>query len=155
MFPDFSLAVQYACTATELPRWRLRRWVSKALAVALADTPTQKISFTLRIVDLDEGRELNLAWRQKDYATNVLTFEYGADPLGTLYGDIVLCYPVLLREAQQQDKPLLNHAAHLVTHGVLHALGYDHISDDEAEIMESLEIKILAQQNIANPYIDS
>ncbi|CAM5181707.1 Endoribonuclease YbeY OS=Castellaniella defragrans (strain DSM / CCUG 39792 / 65Phen) OX=1437824 GN=ybeY PE=3 SV=1 [Castellaniella denitrificans] len=155
MYPEFTLSVQYMVQAPALPRWRLRRWVGRALAFALAPPAPRAgspVALTLRIVDAEEGRELNAAWRGRDYATNVLTFEYGADPSGLIMGDIVLCLPVLEREAAEQDKPLLHHAAHLVTHGVLHALGHDHIEADEAERMEALEARILAAQGIANPY---
>jgi probable rRNA maturation factor len=155
MYPDFSLSVQYAVSAPDLPRWRLRRWVGQALGQALA-TPDprtgQPVALTLRIVDADEGRALNASYRQRDYATNVLTFEYGETPDGLISGDIVLCLPVLMREAAEQHKPLLHHAAHLVTHGVLHALGWDHIAPDEADRMEALETRILAVQHIPNPY---
>lgn len=155
MSPDFSLAIQYATEAPALPRWRLRRWVTRALAAALAPPDPRAgspVALTLRIVDAEEGRALNAAWRGRDAATNVLTFEYGADPSGLILGDIVLCLPVLTREAAEQGKPLLHHAAHLVTHGVLHALGHDHIEPDEAERMEALETRILAAQGIADPY---
>jgi probable rRNA maturation factor len=155
MYPDFSLSIQYAVPAAELPRWRLRRWVGHALAQALAAPDPragQPVALTLRIVDTDEGRALNAGYRQRDYATNVLTFEYGAAPDGSISGDIVLCLPVLVREAAEQHKPLLHHAAHLVTHGVLHALGWDHIEADEAEHMEALETRILAAQHIPDPY---
>ena len=155
MYPELALSIQYAIPAPALPRWRLRRWVARALACALADPDPRAgspVALTLRIVDADEGRELNAAWRQRDYATNVLTFEYGAGPDGVIMGDIVLCLPVLEREAAEQGKPLLHHAAHLVTHGVLHALGHDHIETDEAERMEALETRILAAQHIPDPY---
>ncbi|WP_322998559.1 rRNA maturation RNase YbeY [Castellaniella sp.] len=158
MYPDFSLSIQYAVAAPLLPRWRLRRWVGRALAQALAAPDPragQPVALTLRLVDADEGRSLNAAWRQRDYATNVLTFEYGADPSGLISGDIVLCLPVLEREAAEQGKPLLHHAAHLTTHGVLHALGYDHIEAQEAELMEALETAILAAQGIPDPYCAS
>lgn len=158
MYPDFSLSIQYAVAAPLLPRWRLRRWVGRALAQALAAPDPragQPVALTLRLVDADEGRSLNAAWRQRDYATNVLTFEYGADPSGLISGDIVLCLPVLEREAAEQGKPLLHHAAHLTTHGVLHALGYDHIEAQEAERMEALETAILAAQGIPDPYCAS
>lgn len=156
MYPDFSLSIQYATDAPELPRWRLRRWVGRALAAALAAPDSragQPVALTLRLVDADEGRSLNAAWRQRDYATNVLTFEYGADTSGLISGDIVLCVPVLHQEATEQGKPLQQHAAHLVTHGVLHALGYDHIDPDEAEQMEALETAILAAQGYPDPYL--
>src|SRR5690606_15501032 len=106
----------------------------------------------LRLVDADEGQTLNRQFRDRDYATNVLTFEYGWDDDNGIAGDIVLCVPVLHREAAEQGKTLLDHAAHLTVHGVLHALGYDHIDPDEAAEMESLETRILAQMKIANPY---
>lgn len=157
MYPDFSLSIQYATPAPSLPRWRLRRWVGRALEFALAAPDAragQPVALALRIVEADEGRSLNASYRQRDYATNVLTFEYGKDPDGLISGDIVLCLPVLEREAAEQDKPLLNHAAHLVTHGVLHALGWDHIKPDEAERMEALETRILAAQHIPDPYCD-
>uniref|UniRef100_UPI00334143BE rRNA maturation RNase YbeY n=1 Tax=Castellaniella defragrans TaxID=75697 RepID=UPI00334143BE len=155
MSPEFSLSIQYAEPMAELPRWRLRRWVGRALARALAPPAPhagQPIALTLRLVGEDEGRALNQAYRQRDYATNVLTFEYGEDPSGLVSGDIVLCVPVLRREAREQGKPLAHHAAHLVTHGVLHALGHDHIDPDEARAMESLETAILADQGIPDPY---
>ena len=158
MYPEFTLAVQYAVEAPALPRWRLRRWVGRALAFALAPPEPRAgspVALTLRIVDTEEGRALNAAWRGRDTATNVLTFEYGADPSGLIMGDIVLCLPVLEREAAEQGKALTNHAAHLVTHGVLHALGHDHIETDEAERMEALETRILAAQGIADPYRDA
>jgi len=155
MYPEFSLSIQYAEPAPELPRWRLRRWVGRALAGALAPPEPRAgrpVALALRLVGEDEGRALNLAYRQRDYATNVLTFEYGEDPSGLLSGDIVLCVPVLRREAHAQGKPLAHHAAHLVTHGVLHALGHDHVRADEARAMESLETAILAAQGIPDPY---
>ncbi len=149
-----SLAVQYGEPAPELPRWRLRRWAQQALATMAPQAPAElrAAALTLRLVDVDEGRELNRLYREKDYATNVLTFEYGIDPDGTLNGDIVLCVPVLRREAQEQGKTLLNHAAHLTVHGVLHSLGYDHIDPDDAHEMETLEADILKKMGIQNPY---
>lgn len=160
MSPEFSLSIQYAADAPEVPRWRVRRWVARALEHAMAargrtGLPTgeaRSVSLTLRFVGEVEGRELNEAYRGRNYATNVLTFEYGVDPDGCLHGDIVLCVPVLHREADAQHKPLLHHAAHLVSHGVLHALGYDHIDPDEASTMETLETAILASQHIPDPY---
>src|SRR5690606_29486824 len=110
------------------------------------------VTLGLRLVDDIEGRELNRRFRDKDYATNVLTFEYGLDHEGSASGDIVLCIPVLYREAAEQNKPVLYHAAHLVVHGVLHALGYDHLDDGDAEEMESLEISILDGMGLPDPY---
>lgn len=155
MYPDLSLSIQYGEATAELPRWRLRRWVSRALTHALVPPDPragQPVVLTLRLVDEAEGRTLNLAYRQKDYATNVLTFEYGDDPSGVISGDIVLCVPVLRQEAQAQHKSLEHHAAHLVTHGVLHALGHDHLEADEAQRMEALETTILTAQGVPDPY---
>ena len=149
-----TFSVQYGTPAAELPRWRLRRWALAALRAGadnLAEPPAAA-ALTLRIVDADEGRELNLGYRGRDYATNVLTFEYGVDPEGTLYGDIVLCLPVLEREAAEQGKTLRQHAAHLVVHGVLHALGHDHLDEAEAAEMEALETAILARLGVDDPY---
>lgn len=157
--PTLGLAVQYGTEAPELPRWRLRRWAQRAVEYTAADegglldTPRfRHVELTLRLVDTDEARSLNHGYRERDYATNVLTFEYGIDTEGTAAGDIVLCVPVLHREAAEQGKPLLAHAAHLTVHGVLHALGYDHLEEDEAEDMEALETRILASLRIPDPY---
>lgn len=160
--PDLSLAIQYGTPAPELPRWRLRRWVrhavngvAKARQQAQAGTSLPElhaVMLTLRLVDEQEGRQLNRDFRQKDYATNVLTFEYGVDPEGTAGGDIVLCVPVLHKEATEQHKTTVNHAAHLTVHGVLHALGYDHIDAQDEQEMEALEAETLRKMGIANPY---
>lgn len=152
--PELSLSVQYACAAPALPRWRLRRWVHAALRGLATDmaSPPDRVALTLRLVDAEEGQALNHDYRERDYATNVLTFEYGTDPDNTAHGDIVLCMPVVEREAQEQGKPLLHHAAHLTVHGTLHALGYDHISTAEAQHMEVLETRILAGLGIPDPY---
>lgn len=152
--PGLSLAIQYAMPEPRLPRWRLRRWAQYALEGAaqdgLADFSSAELS--LRLVGQAEGRKLNREFRGRDYATNVLTFEYGTDPLGTARGDIIVCVPVLAREAREQKKTLLAHAAHLTVHGVLHALGYDHIRARDAKRMEALEVRVLARMGIADPY---
>jgi probable rRNA maturation factor len=155
--PELSLSVQYAAAAPELPRWRIRRWVQAALRGLATDLPTcpARVALTVRVVDTQEGLALNREFRERDYATNVLTFEYGTDPEGTAHGDVVLCLPVLQREAAEQGKPLLHHAAHLVVHGTLHALGYDHLDDQQAEHMEALETTILGSLGISNPYSDT
>ncbi|AHV94167.1 putative rRNA maturation factor YbeY [Bordetella holmesii 30539] len=147
--------MQYAVSEARLPRWRLRRWAGYALAGAAADG---LIAFTaaelnVRLVGQAEGRQLNAQFRGRDYATNVLTFEYGVDPLGTARGDIVICVPVLVREAREQKKTFVDHAAHLCIHGVLHALGYDHIQARQAKRMEALETATLARMGIADPYL--
>jgi probable rRNA maturation factor len=138
-----------------LPRWRLRAWVQRALYAAHDDLQ-QSFSgahLSIRLVGLPEGQILNLAYRKKDYATNVLTFAYGEQPDGNVRGDIVICVPVLQREAKEQHKNFLAHAAHLTLHGTLHALGYDHLKAREAKHMEALETKILAQIGIHDPYL--
>ena len=102
--------------------------------------------------DAEEGQRLNAQYRQKDYATNVLTFEYGIDEHGVLSSDIIICTAVVEKEAAEQQKPFSHHAAHLCVHGVLHALGYDHIHEADAEEMEALEVDILTLLAIPNPY---
>lgn len=152
--PPFSLAVQYGVADARLTRSRLRRWVERALAGAAEDgCPAERVELSLRLVGQAEGRRLNRDFRQRDYATNVLTFEYGMDPEGVSRGDIVMCVPVLVREAREQKKPLLAHAAHLTIHGALHALGYDHLVSRDARRMESLETRILARMGLPDPYL--
>ena len=127
-----------------------RRWCELALRQRSADS-----EMTIRLVDETEGRELNLTYRHKDYATNVLSFpaDVPDDLLDIpLLGDLVICVPVVEREAAEQGKALDAHWAHLVMHGCLHLLGYDHIDDGEADAMEALETRILAGLGIANPY---
>jgi probable rRNA maturation factor len=143
--PKLSLAIQYVCDDQRLPtRTQLRRWISAALE--------RNAIITLRIVDAKEGRELNRSYRKKDYATNVLTFVYGESAEGALSGDIVLCAPIVAKEARQQRKQLRDHYVHLVTHGTLHLQGYDHEKDVQAQVMEQREIALLARLKIANPY---
>ena len=153
--PALSLSVQYGVAEPQLPRWRLRRWVERGLAGACGELPEPpaRAQLSIRLVGQAEGRRLNRDFRGRDYATNVLTFEYGTDPTGTLHGDLVLCLPVLKREAREQGKPLLEHAAHLTVHGTLHALGYDHIRVRDATRMEKLETRILAGMGLPDPYL--
>ncbi|MES2819386.1 MAG: rRNA maturation RNase YbeY [Pseudomonadota bacterium] len=129
-----------------------RRWCELALRQRSADS-----ELTIRLVDEPEARELNRTYRQKDYATNVLSFPADV-PDGLLdiplLGDLVICVPVLAREAAEQDKALEAHWAHLVIHGCLHLLGYDHIDEDEALEMESLEQLLLAELGHPDPYAD-
>lgn len=152
--PALHFSVQYGMPETRLPRWKLRRWAEAALRDLHRHDllPANEVVLTLRLVDAEEGQSLNRDYRERDYATNVLTFEYGIDPDGVAAGDIVLCVPVLDREAVEQGKPWQHHAAHLIIHGVLHALGFDHIEPDEAEAMEAIETRILAGMGIADPY---
>ncbi|MGN8277371.1 rRNA maturation RNase YbeY [Pseudomonas sp. SMN5] len=127
-----------------------RRWCELALRQRSADS-----ELTIRLVDEPEGRELNHTWRQKDYATNVLSFPADVpDELLDipLLGDLVICVPVVEREAAEQGKASEAHWAHLVIHGCLHLLGYDHIEDDEAEEMEALEQTLLAELGHPDPY---
>ena len=142
-----ALSVQYpdARLKTVVTRARLRRWTQAALFA-----PAE---LTIRFVDAEEGRALNQVYRGKDYATNVLTFAYTEDEDAEVtQADIILCTDVLEREAAEQGKTVTSHAAHLVVHGVLHAQGYDHESDEEAAEMEALEVEILAALGEANPY---
>lgn len=144
------LDLQIATEAADLPtEVEIRRWVEAALGGRLDEA-----QLTVRIVDEDEIRELNATYRGKDYATNVLSFPFEAPP-GVelpLLGDIIVCAAVVAREAAEQDKPLEAHWAHMVIHGTLHLLGYDHIKEAEAEEMEGLEIRLLADLGYANPY---
>ena len=143
--PEFSLSVQFASDADALPgRAQVRRWVAAAL-----EHPAE---ISVRIVDAEEAQALNRDYRDKAYVPNVLTFEYGEISPGVLGGDVVICAPVVEREAREQGKPAKHHYAHMTIHGVLHLQGYDHIDPAEAEIMESREIAILKQFHIPNPY---
>lgn len=138
-----SLTVQYASCAQHLPtRAQLRRWIRAALQ--------REVSITLRIVDEPEGRELNKNYRGKDYATNVLTFVY--DDAETLSGDIVICAPVVEREAAAQHKGLTAHYAHLAIHAALHLQGYQHDDETDAAEMESLETALMLKLHYPDPY---
>jgi probable rRNA maturation factor len=142
--PKIKLAVQYASTLAGLPsRTQFRQWAKAAIRV---DTEA-----TIRIVDEVEGRELNKAYRGKDYATNVLTFPLTEEP--HLMGDIIICAPVVATEALAQNKSLAAHYAHLTVHGILHLHGYDHEIEAQAELMESLETAIITKLGYANPYL--
>jgi probable rRNA maturation factor len=126
-----------------LTRARVMRW----LRAALAEMPAE---ITLRIVDEEEARTLNRAYRKKDYATNVLTFDYQSAPV--VVADVILCAAVVAREAREQRKPLEAHYAHLVVHGTLHALGFDHERAADAKTMEARELSLLAALGFADPY---
>lgn len=147
-----SLSVQYPDSrlATVITRPKIRRWVQAALLA-----PAE---LTIRFVDAEEGRTLNRDYREKDYATNVLTFAYNEgealDDDEPTRADIILCTDVLEKEAAEQDKSVEEHTAHLIVHGVLHAQGYDHMDDEEATEMEGLETEILATLGISDPYAD-
>ena len=126
-----------------LSRHSVRRWIRHALG--------SDAEITVRIVGLEEGQALNRDYRQKDYATNVLTFDYTEAPLVT--ADLVLCAPVVAKEAKDNKKTLRDHYAHLLVHGTLHAQGYDHeTSTADADAMEAREVIILTRLGIKNPY---
>ncbi|MDD5273667.1 MAG: rRNA maturation RNase YbeY [Methylovulum sp.] len=130
----------------------LQRWVDTVLANYPQDTET-----VIRIVGSEESAELNSYYRHKQGPTNILSFPFEAPDIdgfeSPLLGDLVICAPVLAAEALEQGKPLLDHWAHIVIHGLLHLLGYDHIDDADAEEMEGKEIGFLQQLNIRNPYL--
>ncbi len=125
-----------------LPRHKVARWLRHALA--------SEAQITVRIVDAPEGQALNRDYRKKNYATNVLTFDYTLEPVVT--ADLVLCAPVVAQEAQDQGKTLQAHYAHLIVHGALHAQGWDHELDEDAQVMELREAEIMARLGFENPY---
>jgi len=147
--PSLTLSLQFgdlkdaARHRAALPRHTVIRCIRHALD---ADA-----EITVRIVDAEEGQALNRDYRQKDYATNVLTFDYATEPV--VMADLVLCAPVVAQEAKEQKKTLAAHYAHLLVHGTLHAQGWDHeTSEADAEEMEAREIEILAGLGLKNPY---
>ncbi|GAA6143105.1 rRNA maturation RNase YbeY [Hydrogenophaga sp. 5NK40-0174] len=147
---DLSLSLQFGSIARHLaahraalPRHKVIRWIRRSLE---ADA-----EMTVRIVDEEEGRALNRDYRQKDYATNVLTFDYATEPM--VMADLVLCAPVIEKEAKELKIPLQTHYAHLLVHGTLHAQGWDHeTSDEDAEEMEARETEILTAMGYPDPY---
>ncbi|MEN9671206.1 MAG: hypothetical protein RL018_1483 [Pseudomonadota bacterium] len=149
---DLTLSLQFAKFSdvarhrAAMPRHAVAKYLKHAL---LADVASAEI--TVRIVDAAEGQALNASYRKKDYATNVLTFDYTQAP--HVAADLVLCAPVIAKEAKDNKKTLAAHYAHLLVHGALHAQGFDHeTSDADADAMEALEIQILADMGVANPY---
>ncbi|MEG9489231.1 rRNA maturation RNase YbeY [Mannheimia indoligenes] len=149
--------LQIACENIEnLPsEQQFYTWVHKALAVEAKTDDFPESEITIRIVDEAESHELNLTYRGKDKPTNVLSFPFEV-PEGIempLLGDLVICRQVMEKEAQEQQKPLEAHWAHLAIHGTLHLLGYDHLTDEEAEEMESLETEIMQSLGFEDPYI--
>ena len=138
--------------STQLPKLSdLQNW-----ATAAVDQRRAEAEISLLIVDEAEGAELNLQWRNKSGPTNVLSFpsDLPAELGLPLLGDLIICAPVVAREAREQKKSLNSHWAHMMVHGTLHLLGFDHIDDDQAEEMESLETDILARIGYPDPYQD-
>ncbi len=144
MRPLLNLSLQFADPShrAQLPRHRVARWVRAALAASG--------QITVRIVGAEEGRELNRSYRGRDYATNVLTFDYERAP--TVVADLVLCAPVVAQEASAQRIAIDAHYAHLLVHGTLHAQGHDHEAEADAALMEARESVILRALGFADPY---
>lgn len=145
-----SVYLDNACNAPDLPdEAEFLRWATAALAGL-----RQRAEIAVRIVDEAESAALNAQYRQKDYATNVLSFpsELPEDCEPPILGDLAICAAVVAREAAEQGKPLAAHWAHMVIHGCLHLLGFDHIDDDDAELMEAREIVTMQSLGMANPY---
>ena len=147
--PTLDLSLQFALPATYaehkkvLTRAKVSRWLRHSLGL--------HGELTVRIVDEEEGLHLNQSYRNKAYATNVLTFDYSQEPV--VCADLVLCAPVVAREAAEQGKTLEAHYAHLLVHGALHAQGYDHeLSEAQAQAMEAIEVEILEKMGFSNPY---
>ena len=166
--PQLSMQIQLGDGVNTLPvgRQQLRRWAQAALQ--------QDVALTLRFVSEPEGRALNLEFRDQDHATNVLTFQYPGDPVhqnvnnlqnshkfqngdqdlisSPAQADVLICLPVVQAEAAEQNKSVHHHLAHLVIHGTLHAQGWDHENDIEAQEMEAMETQLLARFGIPDPY---
>ncbi len=144
MKAELGLSLQFADARHRavLPRHKVARWIRAAL-----EAPGE---ITVRIVHADEGRRLNAEFRGKDYATNVLTFDYAAEPV--VMADLVICAEVVEREAAEAGIDIAAHYAHMVVHGTLHAQGWDHEAEDEAEAMEARESEILIGLGLADPY---
>ncbi|MCL1097066.1 rRNA maturation RNase YbeY [Shewanella gelidii] len=147
---ELFLDVQVASQESNLPtQQQLEHWVTIAIGQAMP-----KVELTIRIVDEAESQQLNGSYRGKDKPTNVLSFPFEA-PQGIelpLIGDLIICAAVVKREAMQQNKPLEAHWAHMVVHGCLHLLGYDHIDDIEAEEMEAIETQLIEGLGFFDPY---
>jgi probable rRNA maturation factor len=167
-----TVVLQVACAEENLPSLEnFQRWVDTALSVIYSKSSIieelaspdllrkysdhRQDELSIRLVEPEESQSLNHQYRHKDKPTNVLSFEFEV-PEGlslNLLGDLVICSDIVSSEAISQNKPLLSHWAHMVIHGCLHLLGFDHINDNEANEMEALEIEILAKLDINNPYI--
>ena len=148
MLHELTLSLQFgkldeiALHRAALPRHKVTKWLRNALQ--------SDAEITVRIVDEAEGQALNRDYRKKDYATNVLTFDYTQEPVVT--ADLVLCAPVVAQEAKAQGKTLESHYAHLLVHGALHAQGWDHDEEEDAQVMELRETEIMQRLGFENPY---
>lgn len=147
---ELSLDIQFGSDALK-EKWKtilssrnIRKWILAGIQ--------QSATITIRLVGSAEGRKLNREFRGKDYPTNILTFNYPSEA-NTIFSDLVICMPVLVKEAREQNKTIENHFIHLLIHGLLHAQGFDHEEKIEAEAMEALEINILSKFGIENPYL--
>ncbi|MGR9072273.1 MAG: rRNA maturation RNase YbeY [Gammaproteobacteria bacterium] len=144
--------IQYICRSVPAPtEEQFRDWLVRVLG-----NPEEDVEIVIRIVDEAESEDLNRRFRQKDGPTNVLSFPF-EKPEGVdcaILGDLVICAPVMEKEAAEQNKNIEDHWAHLVVHGTLHLLGYDHIEEAQAQVMEAREIEILHQLKINNPYLE-
>ncbi len=142
-----SLSLQFADKRhkEQLPRTLVARWIKAALEL--------DAELAVRLVDLVEGQNLNRDYRDKDYATNVLTFDYAQEPV--VMADLIICSPVIEQEAKDQNKDLVAHYAHMLVHGTLHAQGWDHEDPQEADAMEAREREILAELGFDDPYAGS
>jgi len=150
--PTLELSLQFGkdLESTQHPRILSRYFVTQSITACLERLKCQA-SFTVRVVGLSEGLALNQSYRARSYATNVLTFCYASEPRAL--ADLVLCAPVILKEAEDLNIPLKDHYRHLLIHGALHALGHDHeVNQKQAKIMEGLEIELLAGFKVPNPY---
>ncbi len=143
------LDLQIISVSEHLPtEYDFQSWIDRVLS------QSESLEIVIRVIDEDEMAQYNQQFRGKSGATNILSFPFDCpEPVtSSLLGDLLICAPVVEREAQEQGKPLLHHWAHIVIHGTLHLLGYDHLNDTEAEEMEALEIQFLNALNIKNPY---
>ena len=152
LYVDLQLASENLQALPELAQFEA--WVS-ATIIAASEQIRDEAELTIRIVDSEESQQLNHQYRGKDKSTNVLSFPFQNPPGITLplLGDLVVCKEVVEKEATEQEKPLISHWAHMTIHGTLHLLGFDHIEEDEAEAMESIETKLMIELGYSDPYL--
>ncbi len=155
--PSIHVNLQVASSAAAIPgAARVLQWADAALAGRTDAAGVSVPELTVRFVDEAEGRALNLQYRGIDRATNVLSFPFEAPPgiaeAEALLGDVVVCVPIVVREAEAQHKSAEEHYAHMIVHGMLHLLGFDHLQDEQAAEMEAMESEILADLGYSNPY---